>query len=82
MPQCVANHPLQVLDATEKGLESLRANLESLSKVRGKNESTMTESQIISGHKQVVHEQRVSREQSHEQSRAPSPEGESNKKLV
>ena len=69
---------LQVLDATEKGLESLRASLESLSKVRSNYESTIIESQVTSAHKQTVHEQRVSREQT----RAPSPEAESDKKLV
>ena len=72
------NGALQVLDATEKGLESLRASLESLTKVGGNYESTVIESKVTSGPKQVVHEQRASREQT----RAPSPEADSDKRLV
>jgi hypothetical protein len=76
--QHVANESIQVLDATEKGLESLRASLESLTKVRGKYEGTVSESQVTTGHTQVVHEQRASREQT----RTSSPEAESDKKLM
>ena len=71
------NDGLQVLDATEKGLESLRTSLESLTKV-GKYESTVIESKLTSGPKQAVHEQRASREQT----RAPSPEVDSDKKMA